>query len=49
MTFKVSVVALGFVVALAADANGQVETGQIFGRVTDASGSVLPGFAATST
>src|SRR5438045_4003539 len=49
MRFKVIVLALVAIVATAAIASAQSQTGEIFGKVTDASGAVLPGVTVTVT
>jgi hypothetical protein len=43
MIFRAAITATAITLLLTTAAFGQVETGQIFGRVSDASGAVLPG------
>lgn len=47
MTLRTPAAAFALTLLLVAHASAQVETGQIFGRVTDSSGSVLPGAGVT--
>lgn len=49
MRFKVIVLAVVALCATSALASAQSQTGEIFGRVTDASGAVLPGVSVTLT
>jgi len=49
MRFKVIVLALVALFAASALASAQSQTGEIFGKVTDASGAVLPGVTVTLT
>src|SRR5947209_17706935 len=49
MRFKVIVVALVALFATSALASAQSQTGEIFGKVTDSSGGVLPGVTVTVT
>jgi hypothetical protein len=49
MRFKVVVLALVALFATSALASAQSQTGEIFGKVTDASGGVLPGVTVTVT
>jgi len=49
MRFKVVVLALAAVFATSALATAQSQTGEIFGKVTDGSGGVLPGVTVTVT
>src|SRR3954463_12598637 len=49
MRFKVVVLALVALFATSALASAQSQTGEIFGKVTDASGAVLPGVTVTVT
>ena len=49
MKFKVVVLALVALFATSALASAQSQTGEIFGRVTDTSGAVLPGVTVTLT
>ena len=49
MRFKVIVLALVAMFATSALASAQSQTGEIFGKVTDASGGVLPGVTVTLT
>ena len=49
MRFKVIVLALVALFATSAIASAQSQTGEIFGKVTDASGGVLPGVTVTLT
>ncbi len=49
MRFKVFVLALVALLATSAFASAQSQTGEIFGKVTDASGAVLPGVTVTLT
>src|SRR5450759_5218824 len=47
MRFKVFVLALVALLATSAFASAQSQTGEIFGKATDASGGVLPGVTVT--
>jgi hypothetical protein len=47
MRFKVIVLAIVGIIATSRLATGQQQTGEIFGKVTDASGAVLPGVTVT--
>src|SRR4051812_39006802 len=49
MKFKVFVLALAALCATSARAGAQSQTGEIFGKATDASGAVLPGVTVTLT
>src|SRR5713226_3078328 len=49
MRFKVVVLALVALFATSALASAQSQTGEIFGKVTDSSGGVLPGVTVTVT
>ena len=49
MRFKVVVLALVALFATSAIASAQSQTGEIFGKVTDGSGAVLPGVTVTVT
>jgi len=49
MRFKVFVLALAALCATSALASAQSQTGEIFGKATDASGAVLPGVTVTLT
>src|SRR5713226_10630028 len=49
MRFKVTVLALLALFATRAIAGAQSQTGEIFGKVTDSSGGVLPGVTVTLT
>src|SRR2546423_11509497 len=49
MRFKAIVLALVALVATSAIASAQSQTGEIFGKVTDSSGGVLPGVTVTVT
>ena len=49
MRFKVIVLALVALFATSAIAGAQSQTGEIFGKVTDGSGAVLPGVTVTLT
>ncbi len=49
MRFKVVVLALVALFATSALASAQSQTGEIFGKVTDASGAILPGVTVTVT
>ena len=49
MRFKVVVLALVALFATSALASAQSQTGEIFGKVTDESGAVLPGVTVTIT
>src|SRR3954452_11500076 len=49
MRFKVVVLALVALFATSALASAQSQTGEIFGKVTDQSGAVLPGVTVTLT
>src|SRR5437588_8273597 len=49
MRFKVIVLALVALFATSAIAGAQSQTGEIFGKVTDSSGGVLPGVTVTLT
>ena len=49
MRFKVIVLALVALFATSALASAQQQTGEIFGKVTDGSGAVLPGVTVTLT
>src|SRR5436190_14525294 len=49
MRFKVIVLALVALFATSALASAQSQTGEVFGRVTDSTGAVLPGVTVTLT
>ena len=49
MRFKAVVLALVALFATSALASAQSQTGEIFGKVTDGSGAVLPGVTVTVT
>src|SRR6476659_6170356 len=49
MRVRAFILALAALVATAANASAQSQTGEIFGKATDASGAVLPGVTVTLT